>query len=218
MSPRYQVGISSLADTSNRLGKKYILESGKDGVRSGDLQFKEYARYLNKALSSKGYSLVTDPSVADLIIIMDYGIGEPKEHVYSYSSPVYGQTGGGSSTTSGFVGGSYFNARTTSSPTYGVVGSQTKVEKHVTYDRYIGIYAYDAKRFIQTQSLDQVWSTMIVSVGSSGDLRRVFPAMLAAALPYMGTNTGKMVVESIGESNDTVKFITMDGSPTAHNQ
>ena len=74
----------------------------------------------------------------------------------------------------------------------------------MTYFRYILLTAYDLQELINTKKEVQLWQTTITSTGSSGDLRRVFPVLVAAAKPYIGTNTGKKVKVVISEDNKTV--------------
>jgi hypothetical protein len=82
----------------------------------------------------------------------------------------------------------------------------------MTYTRYAKITAYDRQQYKQDKKEVMLWETDIVSTGSSGDLRHVFPIMIAAATPYIGENTGKSIRVSLTESSNQVKFIK--GLPT----
>ena len=53
----------------------------------------------------------------------------------------------------------------------------------------------------------QLWTTTVTSTGSSGDLRRVFPALAAAAKPYIGTNTGQIVEVELPENGKAMMEI-----------
>ena len=50
-----------------------------------------------------------------------------------------------------------------------------------------------------------LWKTNIVSIGSSDDLRYVFPYMIVAAEKYIGTNTKKFVTVEISGYDRRVK-------------
>ncbi|MFK5880648.1 MAG: hypothetical protein QM482_00390 [Sulfurospirillum sp.] len=55
----YSINVDSIADTGANLGDKtYIISSAMKGVSDNDLQFKEFARYVENALSQKGYKRV----------------------------------------------------------------------------------------------------------------------------------------------------------------
>jgi hypothetical protein len=89
---RFEVRIDSIS--SGQIGKtKYTLLPGKEGVSSGDLQFQEFATYAHRALEQKGFIEVTNLDNADIAIFLYYSISKPSEHQYSYSTPIYGQTG-----------------------------------------------------------------------------------------------------------------------------
>jgi hypothetical protein len=63
------------------------------------------------------------------------------------------------------------------------------------------------KRYRETNKLNEVWKTDIVSTGSSGDLRRVFPVLIAGAAKYIGENTGQQVnVELYEDSKEVLEI------------
>ena len=50
----------------------------------------------------------------------------------------------------------------------------------------------------------QLWKTTVTSTGSSGDLRRVFPILVAASQQYIGKNTGQKVEVNLSEGDARV--------------
>jgi len=204
----FSVNVDSINRTNLPSGTKYMIASGNKDVNQDDLQFMEYVSYVKRALMLNNFLLVKNVNEADVLIFLSYGIGEPAEHQYSYSSPIYGQTGVSSSTTTGSVT-SFGNmatgsATTTYTPTYGVVGSSTHSGTFVTYTRFFALKAIDAKKVIQKEAPLELWSTKVISTGTSDDLRRVFPVMVAAAKPYIGKNTGNKIVINLNEGDDVV--------------
>ena len=179
--------------------KTYLLLSGNNDVKADDLQFKEYAAYVHRALIEQGFVLAESPEKANVGIFLSYGIGEPREHQYSYNTSKYGQTGVSSSNTTGRVSsGGSFSGTTTYTPTYGVTGSETHVETYTTYFRYMILDAVDMEKEVQ------LWKTTVTSSGSSGDLRLVLPILVAASTQYIGTNTGKEVKVKLNENDEKV--------------
>ncbi len=152
-----------------------------------DLEFREYANYLRRGLSQSGF--IESPSLdqADLAIFVGYGIGDTKEHAYSYSLPVYGQTGGGTYNFSATTYSGYGSATTygtaSQMPQYGVVGSQQISGTAITHLRYLFVDARDMRAFRNEKKAVSVWRTDVMSRGTSGDLRSVFPVLVAAAAP-----------------------------------
>lgn len=209
--PMYYVKIDSISGLDTGTKKTYILLSGVKDVDPNDLQFREYSSYVERALSSSGYVRAEDFKDANIAVFLSYGIGDPKDHQYSYSLPVWGQTGVSSSTTYGTISsyGSYgtYHGTTTYTPSYGITGYTTHVGSYTTVFRFVVLDAVDLVKYRRSEKIIQVWKTTVTSRGSSGDLRRVFPVLVAAATPYIGTNTGKQVDVTLTEGDKAVSEI-----------
>ncbi|MBI3811240.1 MAG: hypothetical protein HY283_03410 [Nitrospirae bacterium] len=175
------------------------------------MQFKEYAAYINRALISRGLTPVETAEKADLAVFVIYGIGNPQEHQYSYSLPVWGQTGVSSSNTYGTLSmyGNYgtYSGTTTYNPTYGIKGYTSHVGNYATYFRFLVLDALDLAEYKQTKKEVQLWKTIITSTGSSGDLRRVFPYLVSASKPHIAANTGQQIKVILEENDPSVMEI-----------
>lgn len=214
---RYHVNVDSINDPTAPARTKYILLPGNKDTSTNDLQFKEYAAYINRALISHGLTPVETSEKADLAVFVIYGIGNPQEHQYSYSLPVWGETGVSSSNTYGTLSmyGNYgtYSGTTTYNPTYGIKGYTSHIGSYTTYFRFLVLDALDLAEYKQTKKEIQLWKTTITSTGSSGDLRRVFPFMVTASMPHIGTNTGQQI-EVILEENDPAVLNVKGQAPT----
>ena len=209
--PQFNVAVNSLASPAAATEKTYILLPGNKDVTWNDLQFQEYAGYLMRVLAAHGFVPVKSAEKADVAIVLFYGIGDPETHQYSYSLPVFGQTGVASSNTYGTIssygGSASYSGTTTYTPSYGVTGYTSQTGSYTTYFRYAKIAAYDYQKYLQTKEQVELWKTTITSIGSSGDLRQVFPILIAAASPYIASNTGKQVHVSLYEADPVVKAV-----------
>ncbi len=188
--------------------RSYILMPGNKDTRADDLQFKEYAAYVNRALRDQGFMPVESFEEASLAIFLIYGIGDPQEHQYSYSIPTWGQTGVSSSYTTGTVNsykgyGSY-SGTTTYVPAYGITGSMSQAGSYTTFFRFMVLDAADLDEYRKSKKEVQLWKTTVASSGSSDDLRRVFPVLVAASKRYIGKNTGRKVKVNIYEEDEQV--------------
>ena len=169
----YSVEIDSIAAVDADLkNRTYVILSAMKNVSENDIQFKEFARYVEEALSKTGYLHVDDIEHADLIMRMAYGIGDPKTET---STQVH-------TTSTGYsypVGWTWIH-----------VPAQTSnvVTKKTTYQRYLILEAYDSEN-----KQSQLWKTTLKSEGSSGDLRVALPHMIATAIFDFGTNTGHRI-------------------------
>jgi len=207
-APRYYVNVDSICAPAADLKKKYILLSGLKDIGPTNLQFQEYAGYVHKGLDSMGFVKADRFEDANVAIFLAYGIGDPQEHQYTYSLPVWGQTGVSSSTTYGTLStyGGYgsYQSFTTYTPRYGIKGYTTHTGRYTIYFRFFVLDAVDLEEYKRSQEVVQVWRTSVTSTGRSGDLRQVFPVLVAASKPYIGTNTGKKVKVTLTENDKAV--------------
>jgi hypothetical protein len=204
---QFQTSVSSLTTAGAQAKKHYLLLPTDKNTSPDDLQFKEYAHYVDKALAENGFTKETELTSADVIIFLTYLISDPKTYQETYSMPIFGQTGVSSSTTYGSVSSSgYFSGTTTYTPTYGVTGYSSGVVNRTIFSRAISLDAIDAKAFMN-EKIKGVWRTSAVSTGSSGDLRLVFPYIIASMEPYIATNTGKNIVVNINENDPAVEAL-----------
>jgi hypothetical protein len=230
-SPSFSISVDGLNDGENTDNKKIFIAppAGVKDVES-DLQFVEFSNYIKKGLAQNGAVIVDKADDADILITLRYGISDPKEHTFNYSVPIIGQNGVASSTTNisgqsfgngNFFSGGYsgttnsgYTATTTYTPSYGVIGSSSQQETIISFARYFVLEAYDLITYRTTKKVVQLWKISVSSVGGSGDLRRIFPVMVAGSAPYFGKDTGHKIdleigadEESIGTIKDPIKYI-----------
>ena len=183
----YEVNINSIAISSPDLkSKTYTLSSAMKNISSNDIQFKEFAGYVNYMLSKKGYKLVNKD--ADLLIRLAYGIGSPKTVT---SSKTY-------TTSDGYGYSIFYDYWTYVPPT-----TETITTQKTTYKRYLLLEAYDVKDLSS-----QLWKITVKSAGTTSDLRIVFPSMLAAAAYKLGTNMmGVLTADVYSDSSYVLEII-----------
>jgi len=205
--PKFHVSVDSISAPGVEK-KHYLLLPGNKDVKADDLQFKEFATYVHRALTKQGFVPAESFEEADVVIFLMYGIGDPQEHQFAYSIPTWGQTGVASSQTTGTMSsfGNYgsYSETTTYTPTYGITGSTTHIGTYVTYFRYMVLDAVDLDEFRKTKKVVKLWKTTVTSTGSSNDLRLVFPVLVAASKQYIATNTGQKVTVELYESDEQV--------------
>ncbi len=73
---RFVSNVDSLAQADAVAKKRYVLLPGGKGVEAGDLQFQEFAAYVEKVLSEKGFVKAATFQDADVVIFLAYAIGE----------------------------------------------------------------------------------------------------------------------------------------------
>jgi hypothetical protein len=209
---QFSASVDGLTSPSADIKKKYILAPGLKDVNSGDLQYKEFAEYVDRVLSELGFTKAENVDDADSIIYLSYGISDPQKNRFSYVLPVWGQTGFSGSLTSGkysFFGNTVsYSGTTTYTPQYGIAGYMPVTESYNTYQRYMMLDAYDLDAFRKDKQLNQIWKTVISSEGVMNDLRMVVPVLIGASRPYIGKNT--IVKRAIEISDNEVGDIILN--------
>jgi hypothetical protein len=220
--PGYTVGIGSVSSATG-VGRKYILVSTHafvshlaptapalvpvDGTMpevftTKDPQFDEYAKFVQIMLTEKGYDRVIYG--ADMIITLDYEISDPAFYSDNHTVPQWGQTGAKSSASHRNVP-LHGDSETSSETTYDT--SSYGVSRYRNHQDMGAVYTREIRLEAKTWNKSPLWKTTILSCGSSCDLRRVFPAMIAASSPYVASTTEQSVVIDIKDSDKRVEFL-----------
>ena len=76
-SLRYYTNVDSIAVSDQSIGRRYLLLPGNQGTTPDDLEFLEYARYVDTALAPLGFLKATSEQEADIAIFVSYGVSAP---------------------------------------------------------------------------------------------------------------------------------------------
>lgn len=154
-------------------GKKFIMVPYKD--QRDSLEWRSYSEMVARKLESKGLIRSDQLSGADLAVFMAYAIDGGRTSVSSV--PMYGQTGGGTTTTTtGYVGYTPVYGSTYTPPTYGITG-YAPVESTV-YGRTLKITILDVPASYTQKKGVPVYEATATSAGSKGTLNLVMPAIV----------------------------------------
>lgn len=209
--PQFFINVDSISSGESNQKRGYILLSGDENINPSDLQFKEFSRYVDRALASKGFTSASSLEEANVVIFLLYGISDPQENHFSYTIPTWGRTGISSATTYGslntYGNAANFSSTTNFTPTYGVTGGIPISGVHTRYLRFLTLNAYDLDEYKKSETKVHLWKTEVTSKGSSGDLRQVFPILVTAAKPFIGENSGKIVEVILKEDDSRVEEI-----------
>lgn len=195
----FDMQIDALSDPNAFTGRKVFIFPGDPGINPNDLLFREFGKQVEIALGRRGFEIVADISEADQIVFLLYGITDPQRRTVAI--PQFGPTSIQSASTIGratvqsnqIIGSS----TTTYNYEYGITG-YVPVER-TTYTRMVLLSSYDWQHFATTEQLKPIWRVAIESTGRSGDLRLVFPYMIAAAESHIGANTQRTITVQIHE-------------------
>lgn len=155
--------------------------------QSNSLSWNAHRERLLSKLIEVGYSPPKQDDLPDFFAVLRYQIDNGRDSATTV--PLYGQTGGGSSISTGTISGGYgssynYSAYTTRSPQFGVVGATTIKSTAYTRDVFI-----DIRRF--SKSNTKAYGIRARSVGECGNIDAVIPFMLDAIFRNFPLENGK---------------------------
>jgi hypothetical protein len=199
----FDVNISSFSQPTAMADKTCVILPGFSSIHPSDLQFREFEPYVRRALEHQGYRVIDDNQKAAIEILLSYTTIGPVFGGYSTN------TSSGSETYAVYAStmvGAHGGGRTVFVPGYDVVYSTPAYPTYV-YLKTIGLEAWDAQKGTKEPQGVQFWKMMITNSGSVSDLREAFPAMMAAAMDYIGQDTKKAVSVTVKENDPKVLYI-----------
>ena len=126
-----ETDVSSFSNIKNfSQQKKYFIQPSE--LQMNSIEFQNYANSISNRIDKSGWKRVSNINEANFIITFNYQMGGSE--TIAGSVPIYGQTGGGYSTSTGsyssygYGTGSYggtYTGTTYSPETYGVIGSSS---------------------------------------------------------------------------------------------
>ncbi|KMP10267.1 hypothetical protein UR09_06835 [Candidatus Nitromaritima sp. SCGC AAA799-A02] len=177
MQPIVRSNVTSFHNISGKIEKNTIKVVPFDRSLENSLQFQSYAKTIASFLKSSGFSITDENQEPDYIVFVSYGIGSGKESLVS--TPVFGQTGGGTTFESGSVYGSggsvSYSGSSYTMPTYGIVGSSTS--SITQYTRNLAIDIVDASS-LKTKIPKKIYEGRVKSTGKCGDVNYVMDEMV----------------------------------------
>ena len=172
---------------------RYTLEPADKSISKNDLQFEEYCRYVDSAMSKNGYLKADSTDDANVAVYFYYGIGNPKEHQYSFSLPTLAQTGVSLPVREDTLTHTAVEEAGTAAPRHEITRYQQLQENNATYYRYLALSAIDLQKYKDDGQIVELWRMEASSAGSSSDLRVVVPILVAASAKYIGKDTGRAI-------------------------
>ena len=210
-TPRVNTSVSSLASEDSSTFKSYVLIPSSNSVSINDLQFKEYSSYVKRLLKKNGYKDSQDKENPDLVIFVGYGIGEPEQSQYTYSMPIFGTTPTGvytlNATSTNNGGTTQLDGTLTQQRALAVTGYSTHTNIRTNYTRHLELYAVNLSEYQLTGEVLPVWQSTVVSRGSNGDLRYVFPYLVAALDGFVGIDSGTSVDVTVRQDSLVKRYV-----------
>ncbi len=192
------------------------------GISQNDLQFREFASYVHRALQARRYVRVDAIENADVMIMLSYGTSDPNVSTQTYALPITQYVQGREYETETSVHGGYGYGPPLATAR-GTVKEKGRYETGyvpvtqtlVSYGHVVVLRAYGAPAVLDAidsgaPSPPELWRTGIVGVDSRSDLRRLFPVLIGGGLKYIGKNTQGQVEFRVSETAPAVRYVRGD--------
>jgi hypothetical protein len=185
----------------------------RDAGRMTDARYTAVIAHVHHALASRGMFEAPDPARADVVIDVDYGEHPPQSKVTTVTQPVMvspGSTMGGGYPGSAYPGSSYPGSGYPGGNVDPVTGLPRSSVAYVpvqrityTTEKYIRIRASENPKLKRRGDppAQQVWAVEATLDDETTNFEAALPAMIDAAIEYIGQNTGGQVTVRVQVSS-----------------
>lgn len=212
----HRVQVSALAHP--RLAEStrtYVLAAGDAaGHDPGELQYQEVLSHVRPALAASGFRETDRPADGEsLSLFVDFGVGDPVAHTYTFSTPLYAELGGGyttrTTTTKDAAGKSVTTTESVRVPgRYERVGTDVTVNTVTTYRKHLRLSARLREAGVPPEKGREVWTVTAIVDDQHSDLRAALPLLAAAIAPHLGRDTRRAVWEQFREHDGRLERVT----------
>jgi hypothetical protein len=156
-----------------------------------------------RALTTQGFEAAKSADDSNLVVVIDWLVGDPKVHYRHIGADAAVQVSGAAAGTKGMPAGGTSNAGSFgfgTDPQDGVV---------VNYLMTFTIKGVDRSAYLADPAAKPLWSIVLSADGETDSAGVVAPQMVAAGMPYITQNAGKQKVR-LGATQDEVKYVRGD--------
>ena len=193
----HQVFVDAFARSDALSNRAFVLEAAP-GIDAQGFLFEEFRRYAEDALASRGFEPAHDPANAALVVRLGFDAGPAQQREYSYSVPIWGETGFATQTTHGKLDPStgQFHATTHFYPSYGVVGTSQERGSVTLFPLHVLLQGFAADSGPESRARP-LFETHALTWFESDDLRAAMPVLMLAARDWIGVNSGERLAIAI---------------------
>lgn len=192
----------------------YRIRPKNPSIEEDTLRYREAKEFVKTALSGKGMYEASDPDKADVVVEMDYGVSEPRVKQEVRTEPIYVTIPGRTYTQLVVVGTDaqgnpiYRTITIQEPPTTEHVGDREYLVTVINYEKHLRLSARENAPVAEGRPPPEIWTVDVSSEGESRDLRKYLPALAAATMDYIGTDTGGQKSVKLQDKKDgAVDFV-----------
>ena len=195
------VTIEAHAGPQAKAETHFVLAASDPVVKPGNPDYIVISKAVARALASQGFQESNTQEPGDLAVVIDWMVGDPKVVARHAGGDVgQPQVRGAAAGQAGHPVGGTNNY---GSFGFGVEGQD---RGELVYTRVLTLKGVDRGAYAIDPKAEPVWSMTLTSDGDTDDVAKFAPEMVAAAMPYMATNAGK-VRATLGSGEAPVKYV-----------
>lgn len=212
----YEMQVDAIKNPTSPIpeAESYVLVPRDPSTDINDLRYKETVKWIKTALSAKGMYEAPDPSTADMVIEVDYGMEPPRQEIQIREEPVFQRIQ---------EPGSYHTMAVRDPETGAVrmvriyqpgrvstelVGYQERAISVVVNEKYLVLTAKEnARAESGDRPPEELWSVTVSNEDSSDNLREYLPIMASAATDYIGEDTQTAKTVRLKSDDEVVVFV-----------
>ena len=199
------LSVMSTAAPGAKSATRFVMVASDPHVRPTNPDYIAISRAVARALASQGFEQAKAEDDSNLVVIIDWMVGDPKIQVRHI---------GGDAGTPSVTGAAPGKAGmplggTNNSASFGF-GMDAQDQGQYVWIRTYTVKGVDRAAYKADPAAKPLWDMTIASEGNSDDAAAAAPAVIAGAIPYIGQNTGKTIKFRISGVDDSVKYVRGD--------
>jgi hypothetical protein len=194
---KYEVKVTSICRPNPATHEiaSYDIRAKAPVPEEDSLRYKEAAKQIKTALSSKGLYEAPSPAAADMVVEIEYGMAPPKVKYEPCNRPIIARPK------------DLPDGRATMDPTKEVVGYEDFVYPVVTREKHLSVCGRENKQPGEGRPPAEIWRVEVSISDESHDLRGYLPILASAAMDEIGRNSDGTATTTLKENDESIRFI-----------
>lgn len=224
-STLYKVDVTAFSQSGEPVGDTYVVLSADPDMDVTSPEFEMHAKQLERAMSRKGFTRVSGDELdkAALGVYVSADISDPSKRYHKVETPIYdsgvsedlGSAAKNPTDGKGGVSGPGGENKLPPAPLENWEGVSSSGFATTVYTKQLNLVAIDLQRYLkdikdlgrEQASPIEVWSVDVETTGQPDDLSATIPILIAAAEPYIASETGEVVRVNLSETDKRVQSI-----------
>jgi hypothetical protein len=200
------LSVMSTASPGAKSATRFVMVASDPHVRPTNPDYIAISRAVARALASQGFEPAKAEDDSNLVVVIDWMVGDPKMVVRHAGGDIGGPAVSGAAP--GGRGGMPVGG-STNHASFGF-GMEAQDRGEFTWMRTYTVKGVDKAAYKADPAAKPLWDMTIASEGNSDDAAAAAPAVIAGAMPYIGQSTGKTIKFRISGVDDSVKYVRGD--------